>query len=317
MKQVLYLAPLHGVTNHIFRNIYFKYFKWFDYAVAPFVLSVKSIRINKKRLKDLLPENNIGINLIPQILSNDPDEFVVLSKLLIDYNYNEINWNLGCPYPMIANKYRGSGLLPYPDRIKKILDFVFSKLNIAISIKLRLGRLSSEEIFKLIPVLNDYPLSKIIIHPRIGIQMYKGNVDLENFEKSYSQLKHKVVYNGDIKSIDDFNMYKKRFKNINEWMIGRYAISNPFIAGQIKNENVNTDEKIKIIRFFHDELFNKYEEILYGPRHLMDKMKEIWSYLSVSFYNGDMIYRRLSKIKHIEAFKKEINLIFENEKWIA
>jgi tRNA-dihydrouridine synthase len=317
VKQVLYLAPLHGVTNHIFRNIYFKYFKWFDYAVAPFVLSVKSIRINKKRLKDLLPENNIGINLIPQILSNDPDEFVVLSKLLIDYNYNEINWNLGCPYPMIANKYRGSGLLPYPDRIKKILDFVFSKLNIAISIKLRLGRLSSEEIFKLIPVLNDYPLSKIIIHPRIGIQMYKGNVDLENFEKSYSQLKHKVVYNGDIKSIDDFNMYKKRFKNINEWMIGRYAISNPFIAGQIKNENVNTDEKIKIIRFFHDELFNKYEEILYGPRHLMDKMKEIWSYLSVSFYNGDMIYRRLSKIKHIEAFKKEINLIFENEKWIA
>jgi len=316
MKEILYFAPLHGVTNFIFRNVYFKYFKGYDYAMAPFVMAVTSLNVRKKHVKDLLPVHNPNINIIPQILSNNPDDFIALSQNLVELGYTEINWNLGCPYRMVANKFRGSGLLPFPDRIDKFLDTVIPKLKSEISLKIRIGRNDKDEIFKLIPIFNKYPLKKIFIHPRTGIQMYKGNVDLETFSEVSKLLNHKIIYNGDIKDLKTWKMLKKRFSSIDSWMIGRWAISNPFLALEIKNEFINTQEKIGIIKAFHDELFSEYKTVLHGPGHLLDKMKEIWTYLHISFDNPSALYKKISYCKNIEEYLKQIDKTFDSHKWL-
>jgi tRNA-dihydrouridine synthase len=48
---------------------------------------------------DLLPENNT-LEVIPQIITNDADEFLFVSKYVQELDTR--NWNLGCPYPMVT-----------------------------------------------------------------------------------------------------------------------------------------------------------------------------------------------------------------------
>jgi tRNA-dihydrouridine synthase B len=316
MKPVLHLAPLHGLTNYIFRNSYFKHFRGFDCATAPFIISKHRIDLKNKLLKDLLPENNGQMPVIPQILSNNSCDFLHLSRNIIDLGYTEINWNLGCPFPMVANKQRGSGLLPHPQKIESFLATVFSELKISLSLKIRLGRETTDEMYELITVFNKFPLKKIIIHPRTGVQMYEGKVDLEKFSEAAKLLKHEIVYNGDITDLEMFKRLREQFGFVKEWMIGRGALINPVLPEQIKN-NTQTPATIEQIHGYHNELVSAYSAVLFGPVHVMDKMKEIWSYLGRSFTNSEKIIRKISKSRTMEEYDKAVDVVFEKETWIA
>lgn len=311
MSISIYLAPLHGVTNRIFRKAYFNHFSGFDGVVAPFVLSVNTDQLKRNHFKDILPQDETGIPVIPQILGNDIATFVKTSNYLFDHGYPEINWNLGCPYPMVANKKRGSGLLPHPEVIDALLDGFFKNAKTSISVKLRLGRYEPTEILRLMPVLNRYPLKKVIVHPRIGIQMYKGTVDLGGFAAALDLCRHPVMYNGDIQNVLAFEQLRNRFPAIHEWMIGRGAIATPFLASQIKDRsNEIENSSIQKIRAFHDELYDSYREALSGPAHLLDKMKEIWTYLQRSFPDSGNGLERIIRSKSSEAYEAAVSEVF-------
>jgi tRNA-dihydrouridine synthase B len=312
MKPVLHLAPLHGVTNYILRNTFFEFFGGFDAAMAPFIFSKHPIDCKNKLLKDILPENNKGMAITPQILSNDPTEFLSLAHNIIELGYDEINWNLGCPYKMVANKQRGSGLLPLPQRIDAFLEAVIPALKIPLSLKIRLGRERPEEIYALIPIFNKYPLKKIIIHPRTGIQMYDGKADVDAFIAAAKLLKHPVMYNGDITSLAVFNDIQMKCDFVNEWMIGRGALRNPFLPSIIKNEPIPSD-KTQRIRKYHDELFARYVSVLSGPGHVMDKMKEIWGYLGFSFTNSEIVIKKISRANSMQEFNAAVDYAFDKE----
>ncbi len=187
---------MKGFTDHIFRNTFAEHFGGFDLAVAPFIASKRDRIFKKKYVKDLLPENNTRLPVIPQIMSKSAEDFTVLANYLYDLGHETVNWNLGCPYPMVANKKRGSGMLPHTDRIHAFLDSVIPGIRGTLSIKIRLGWRSTDDIFRLVPVLNQYPLEELIIHPRTGIQRYDGEIDLEAFGRCVSTINHPIVYNG-------------------------------------------------------------------------------------------------------------------------
>jgi tRNA-dihydrouridine synthase B len=310
---MLHLAPLHGVTNRIFRDAYFRYFTGFDSACAPFVLAIHASRPWSSHFKDLLPgpaepwrgeashggeHVNARVRLVPQLLGNDSLAFVDTVRILAGLGYSEVNWNLGCPHPMVANKLRGSGLLPFPARIGEVLDAACGIPGISISVKLRLGRSDPEEIIRLMPVLNDHPLGKVIIHPRIGTQMYRGEPDLEGFARAAGLCRHTIVYNGDITSRATHVGLAARFPGIEEWMIGRGAVANPFLAEEIRTGGVTGDRVVRL-RAWHDCLYQSYRGALSGPRHVLDKMKEVWTYLGASFPGGQ---KRLGRIARATTF---------------
>lgn len=316
MEKVLGLAPLHGVTNYIFRNVYFKYFGWIDYAVTPFIAAVKKLE-GTKHVKDILPENNNLKKIIPQIMGNTSETIIPFSKFIQTLGYDEIDWNLGCPFPMVANKQRGSGLLPFPDRIDGILYDFFSKTDMKISLKIRLGRRNEDEIFDLIDVFNKYPIDKIIIHPRTGIQMYNGTVNLEVFSKVYKLLKANIVYNGDINTRDNYLELKRRFPEIKEWMIGRGAVGNPFLAAEIKGVFVDEFTKRETLKEYCSELLFSYQNYLSGAKHLLDKMKEVWSYHSELFKRRFDIKLKIKRAHNIDSFKDTIREIFAEYEFIS
>jgi tRNA-dihydrouridine synthase B len=314
---VLYLAPLRGLTDVVFRNAFSRHFEGFDLAVAPFISTRLVQRVKPSALKDVLPENNKGLPVVPQLMSKDPEEFIIFANALFDLGYETVNWNLGCPYPMVAKKKRGSGLLEYPEMIASFLDKTVPAIPNRLSIKTRLGRKKVDEIYRLIPIFNQYPIEDIIIHPRTGIQMYDGVVDIEAFENCLKLCKHPVVYNGDITEPEKLDNLRERFPEVRAWMIGRGAIANPFLSGTIKYGDIYP-EKERIMKLFIDDLFRGYREKLHGPSHPMDRMKGFWGYFAKLFDHSEKFLKSIRKTRQPEEYQLLVDRFFQQDaRWIG
>jgi tRNA-dihydrouridine synthase B len=306
MQASLFLAPLHGVTNRVFRKAYFRYFHGFDAAMAPFIQSVKAGSRVATHFKDLLPGFDPACPVIPQILGNDPSDFVDTARVMADLGYREVNWNLGCPYPMVTGKGRGSGLLPQPERIDAFLAQVCARSPLPVSVKVRLGFRNPQELLTLMPVLNSHPLTKVVIHPRLASQMYEGQVDLDGFEAARALSLHPVMYNGDIRDSQTYKMLATRFPGVQEWMIGRGAISDPFMPARLKGLPA-PDDPVRVIKAFHDDLLDAYQAILSGQKHVMDKMKEVWTFLGLWFSTDPRWLKKVAGAKTLEAYRVAVH----------
>jgi tRNA-dihydrouridine synthase len=309
---MIYLAPVQGITDRIYRNLFPVYFKGVDMAIAPFISSSKKMKPENNFLREFYPDKNTGIPTIPQIMSSAPDDFTKLANALYNIGCGTVNWNLGCPFHMVVKKGRGAGMLCYPDRVESFLEKTMPALKPKLSIKLRIGLAYPDEVLQLIPIFNQFQIEELIIHPRTGEQMYEGEVDLDIFEQCLGLSKHRIVYNGDIDSAQKLEMLSKRFGSVERWMIGRGLLRNPFLAEKIKfNTEKPYYEKIKIIRAFHDQLFTEYSKILSGPSHITDKMKEIWTYMGSFFENGEKIQKRIKKMHHRDNYVDVVNKVFD------
>jgi tRNA-dihydrouridine synthase len=240
---------------------------------------------------------------VPQILDNNPDNFIKLAKKLSDMGYGTINWNLGCPMRMIRKKRRGSGMLPYHGEIVSFLDKVLPAIPSRVSLKVRLGSEERSDLAKLLPKLDPFPLEEIIVHPRTGIEMYSGKADISAFEECLSLSKHTFVYNGDIDSVEKYKSLSERFPSITRWMIGRGGITNPFLPEELKSQkSVPLAEKEHRFTAFHDALLEEYQKELSGPAHLIGKMKEAWEYWSVAMKDGEALFLEISRAKTLKQY---------------
>ena len=273
---MLILAPMQGLTELMFRKVYHNCFPGaLDLAISPFLsLTHGNLADAWKKIDDVLPEaNQDSIPVIPQILGKEPVEFVELANRLHEIGYTEVNWNIGCPMRRVTAKHRGSGILPYPDEVRSILDYIMPRLRPALSVKMRLGLHSPDEIFNLIPILNDYPLLNITIHPRTGKQQYSGQVDLDTFEQTLPLLKHQVIYNGDLCTVADFRRLRQRFPKIQHYMIGRGILYDPLLPLKIKN---NHPADLKATLLFVTALSDAINQLPIREESRMRKTKEYW-----------------------------------------
>ncbi|MDA8125395.1 MAG: tRNA-dihydrouridine synthase family protein [Deltaproteobacteria bacterium] len=309
---MIYLAPLQGTTDRIYRTLFPLYFKGVDLAIAPFISPMKKMKADHRLLKEVDPHENKGIPTIPQIMTAHPGDFVTLANRLYDMGCATVNWNIGCPFPMVVKKGRGAGILCYPERVAAFLEEAVPALKPALSIKLRIGTAYPDEVFALLPIFDRFSLEELIIHPRTGKQMYEGEVDIDTFGESLKVTKHRVVYNGDIDSAEKLAQLAKRFGSIDRWMIGRGLLGNPFLAEEIKFATEKPyPEKVRILRAFHDHLFAEYAQVLCGPAHIVNKMKEIWTYLGSFLDKRDKILKKINKTHHRDNYLDVVNRAFD------
>jgi tRNA-dihydrouridine synthase len=303
-QTLIYFAPLQESTDFVYRRAHAIHFGHIDKYFSPYLLVQKDGSIKKSHLRDSLQENCRGYNLVPQIMAGKSLDFIFLANHLSDLGYEEINWNLGCPYPMVTRKGMGSGLLPQPAKIREILDQSLPQINCRISIKLRAGLISPEEIFQVIPVLNDFPLAEVIFHPRVARQLYTGIPDWELFEKVSGLIRHPLVYNGDINTKEDFQKASEKFGIENNWMIGRGLLKNPFLASDIKGVQLpGRMEKITILENFHNEIADNYATLLSGQSHLITRMTKFWEYFSFLFPSPHKAFKRVKKSVNMSKYE--------------
>ncbi|TXB66777.1 tRNA-dihydrouridine synthase family protein [Vicingus serpentipes] len=312
MSFTLLSSPLQGFTDFRFRNTFNKYFGGIDTFYAPYIRLNGKLEIKPGYERDLLPKNNSVTDLIPQIMTNDAEEFLFVSKYVQSLGYKELNWNLGCPYPMVTKRGMGSGLICESTKIDNILYKVHQESDIIVSMKMRMGYDTPLEILDVFPVLDKYPIKNVAIHARIGKQLYRGGVDLDSFQKCLDNTTQKIYYNGDITSVEKFNELKNRFPSIDHWMIGRGLIADPFLPQMIKDNNLSYPEnKGEVFGKFHDTLFNEYETALSGQSHVLIKMLHFWEYFSTTFSNPQKTLKKIKKAKSIPAYEGAVREILD------
>lgn len=309
----IYLAPFQGITGQVFRTCYANHFEGVDAMFTPYFAGINhDSRLSEKKKIELQNTVENGIPVIPQILSKDAGEIIRFAGILKNLGFTELNWNLGCPYPQVANKKRGSGMLPYPALVAEILEKVFDKTEINFSIKCRLGYFSPAEIDELVPVFNRFPLSELIIHPRIGKQLYSGSADPEKFTHIENQVRMPVVYNGDIFAKEDFIGLQQKFPSVTHWMIGRGILSDPFLPARIKGLALPADKK-KQLRKFIENLYLEYRRSTNDSLATIGFMKEYWRYLSESIEDPHKVLKKIKKVRSFDEYEDVVAGIFSYE----
>ena len=312
MAFTLLSSPLQGFTDFRFRNAFHKYFGGIDTFYSPYIRLNGKLVVKSSYERDILPENNTTLEVIPQIITNDVEEFLFVAKYVQQFGYKELNWNLGCPYPMVTKRGMGSGLIADPDKIDHVLKRAHNETDILVSMKMRMGYENSTEILDAFPILDKYPLKNIAIHARIGKQLYKGGVDLEAFQRCVDGTKHKLYYNGDITSVSQFKMIQDRFPTIDHFMIGRGLIADPFLPSMIKNNTLDYPKnRVELFSAFHDEIYAQYDAALSGPTPIKMKMLGFWEYFSRSFENPQKTYKKIKKATTPYKYKQAVSEILK------
>lgn len=295
-----YMAPLEGITTYIYRNIHHHRFPGLEKYYTPFVSPTSNHDFKSREKRDVLPENNRGIPLVPQILSNHADEFLYTAERLIEYGYSEINLNLGCPSGTVVAKGRGSGFLSDLEGLNRFLGEIFDKLAVPISIKTRIGRNEPSEFRDILAIYNKYPICELTIHPRVRADFYRGTPDWDVFEEALENSVNPVCYNGDINSVEDYERFCERFPTVEQIMIGRGLIANPALVREIKTKQpMSWQERVQ----YAQELQCAYEKIM-PEIPVLYKMKEIWSYMATAHPDSAKVWKKIKKTKHLAEYER-------------
>ena len=307
-----YLAPMEGLTGFVYRSAFCTFFSDIDKYFSPFLVPTQKKVLRKREKEDIAPEHNKGMNFVPQILTHRSDYFLEAVKMLNEMGYQEINLNAGCPSPTVVTKGKGAGLLKDTGRLDAFLEESFKgmereKLNCRISIKTRIGMEDAKEFPALLRIFNRYPISELILHPRVGAQKYAGSPDYEAFAYALEYAEHPLCYNGDICSPEDYENFCQLFPEVKKIMIGRGLVADPSLIRQIKGGNKASGEELKA---FHDSIYRSYLETSIHPGAAVPRMKELWTYWGRKMPEEKKALKRIKKAKNIEEYEEAVKMLF-------
>ena len=173
----IYLAPMEGVTTFLYRRAHAAVYGPLDKYFTPFLEPREKRSMKTKERNEVLPEHNKSLNVVPQILTNHAAGFLELAGTLWEMGYREINLNLGCPSKTVVTRGKGSGFLAAPEELDRFFDAVYKGLpgEMKLSVKTRIGVEADEEFERLLAIYNQYPISELIIHPRLQQDYYKNH----------------------------------------------------------------------------------------------------------------------------------------------
>ena len=312
--ETLSLAPFQGITDVVYRNIFKKHFRGIDKYYTPFFTGIQKDNSKSLRGEEISPDFNDVKTVVPQILSNTAEEIIRFANQCKSMGYPEFNLNMGCPFPRVANKTRGCGLMADPDRTIKMLNDVFEHIDgIKFSIKCRLGYYNDEEIYAFIDTFNSLPFSEIIIHPRIGKQMYTGEASLEKFKELVPLINKPLIYNGDIYEVDYYNTILSTISDLSALshgiMLGRGLLTNPFLAEKIKGIENQQDKKQRLHNFVVDLYIERLHHAGGSPK-IIGSMKELWKYMMNIFDEPQNVWRNVKKVNHLDEYEEAVEIVF-------
>ena len=309
-----YLAPMEGLTGYVFRNAYQTYFHDIDRYFTPFIVNKK---MSHRELSDILPEHNQGMDVIPQVLTNQAEDVLSLAEELQTYGYQEINLNLGCPSGTVAAKNRGAGFLALTDDLNTFLDTIFSRCCCKVSIKTRIGKLDPAEWETILSIYEKYPVGELIIHPRIQQDFYKHPVRMEAYRYACEHSRHSLCYNGDLFCLADYQAFCQTFPQTEKIMLGRGILMNPGLTASLRDPGQAPILTRELLRHFHDDILLGYEEIMSGDRNVLFKMKELWFYLGHSFASPEKYLKKIRKAQRLSDYQDAVNALFASQELVV
>lgn len=304
MSMPIHFAPLQGYTDDAYRRIHHQLIGGICTYYTPFV-RMEAGGVRSKDMRDIRPEFNEGVPVVPQIILKSMKEFEYLVGIVEEKGYTRIDLNLGCPFPMQAKHGRGSGLLAHTDIIADMAQSIASKKHLQFSVKMRLGWENADEWRPVLDILNETPLQQVTLHPRIGTQQYKGTLDMQAFEACYHACKHPLVYNGDLTSVADIRRIEQAYPRLAGIMIGRGLLARPSLAIEYASGKEQTwEERRETLQEMHRQLQAHYEPILNSEAQLHNKLRTFWEYMENEL--GRKPYKKIMKSGNLRNYLKAV-----------
>lgn len=290
-----YFAPLEGITDSTYRRLHHKYFPGLDRYYTPFFSPTVHRALTPKEARELPYADTVGYCAVPQLLTKVPEDFIWMAHQCRDRGYREVNLNLGCPSGTVTAKGKGSGMLRDTDALDRFLDGIFSRTQVAISVKTRIGFSSPDELETLMNVFNRYPIAELTVHPRVRNAFYSGGVDMDAFGYAAKNSRNPLCYNGDIYSCAQIPDLQDAFPNINAVMVGRALVADPGM--------LTGGTQLTILEAFLRELLETYMENFGGARNAMFRMKEHWRHIIYKFHDTEKLGKQLRKTTDVNEFR--------------
>lgn len=303
----LCFAPMEGITDHIFRNLHHKYFGGADRYYTPFFSPTSDGRIPPRDMRELAPEANAGLDVVPQLLTRRSEDFLWAAAALADLGYREVNLNLGCPSGTVTAKGKGSGLLDRPEELERLLDGIFSRPPCAVSVKTRLGRRDPEEFPRLLELFNRYPICELTVHCRVGADFYRRPSRPEWFALALEESKNPVCFNGDLTTKERFAAFQGEYPGAAGAMLGRGAVADPALFRRLRGGAPCGRESLKA---FDAELFEAYSGAFGSRRAALGRMKELWFYQICLFEGTEALEKTLKKTTDPTEYQSVVDRIF-------
>lgn len=304
-----YVAPMEGITGYVFRNAHHACFPGADAYYTPFLAPNQNHAFSSKELNDVLPAHNADVPVVPQVLTNNAEDFLWAAGELMQMGYREVNLNLGCPFPTVVTKGKGSGMLADTDKLDRFLDEIYSHAPMKISVKTRIGLSDESEFPALMEVFSRYPIAELIVHPRVQKDMYKNHPRMDAFRLAEDCAKFPLAYNGDLNVAEECLSLEEAHPKVQALMLGRGLIANPSIISEIKS---GLPLNKSVLKIFHDQLFEGYRETMPGDKPLIFKMREIWHYMIGLFDDTSRIEKKLKKVGKAAEYAALIQELFDN-----
>ena len=300
------LAPMEGLTGYVFRKVHAECFGKLDRYYTPFLPPPRlGSTFGKRNLKELDPVNNEGLDVIPQLLTKNADEFVWAAQLLEQMGYREVNLNLGCPSGTVTAKGKGSGFLRDLDALETFLQDVCDRSPIPVSVKTRLGIESDDEYEDILAMYRRCPLAELIVHPRVQKDRYQGKPRWEPYGTSLESAPFPVAYNGDVFSLEGLDKLQEAYPETQHVMLGRGLLTNPALVRMANGGAPATKAEIKHL---HDRLFCEYEKDM--GANVVFRMKEWWFYAKCAFENPLAVHRMVRKARKVDEYLASVEKIF-------
>ncbi len=308
----IYFAPLQGYTDAPYRNFFHTCFGGVDAYYTPFVRLEKENRFRNRDIRDITPSQNFVPSLIPQAIASDPDELRSILRLFVENGYTNADLNLGCPFPLLAKRHKGSGILPFTDEIEALFKVFADFPSLTFSVKMRLGWKDTGDAFRLLPLLEKYPIARVVLHPRLGIQQYKGECDLKTFTRFYEQCPVPLIYNGDLKTLEDVQTIVAGYPRLAGIMLGRGLLADPALAMACKSgEKIPGNEFLDRLSRLHAALLQYYLSHYQGGEHqVLTKMKTLWEYLCPDI--DRKLRKNILKSHNLETYRNNVQEVLQN-----
>lgn len=300
-----YLAPLEGLTTTLYRSLHHAHFAPMDKYLSPFLTPNEKDGIGRRDRREL--KESEALPLVPQLLANKAASFLAGVSCLRDLDFEEVNLNLGCPSGTVVSKGRGSGFLANPDELRRFFDLVFAQSPLPISVKTRIGLNDADEFPSLMEVFNDFPISELMIHPRLRRDMYRNTPNMQVFEGTLSSATMPICYSGDLFTPEQIRDFSARYPQVKAVLLGRGLLANPALSELARGTAPWSPHRLAD---FHWALYEAYKELLSGPTPVLHKMKELWYYMLGLYPDAAQLAKPLRKAKTLAEFERAAQDIF-------
>lgn len=292
-----FFAPMEGLTDAVYRHLHHKYFPGVDRYFMPFMSPTIHRALTARERRELPPAGSEDFVAVPQLLTKNAQDFSWAAQQCAVEGYDEVNLNLGCPSGTVVSKSKGAGMLRDLDTLARFLDEIFRAPVLPISLKTRLGLDEPAEFPAILELLNQYPAKRLILHPRVRKQFYKGDIHWDMVDYCLAHSRNPVCYNGDLRTKADLDAFHHRYPQVEDVMIGRGLIANPALLTPGAPDPAT-------LKAFTAELLDTYRQVFGSERNAMFRMKENWMLLLTNFKDSEKLGKRLRKTTDYQEFQE-------------